>query len=73
VPSVLGLRASVASYARPGRPCRVCANRERGPIDAGLRVGHSPRYVARLYDLSRAALSRHKRVCLGLEGGRGDT
>jgi hypothetical protein len=53
--------------------CPVCANRERGPIDAGLTVGHSPRYVARLYDVSRAALSRHKRVCLGLEGGRGDT
>ncbi len=26
-----------------------------------------------LSDDDRAALSRHKRVCLGLEGGRGDT
>ncbi len=65
------MKASASPYARPGKPCKVCANRERGPIDAGLTVGHSPRYVARLYDLSRAALSRHKRTCLGPEGGEG--
>ncbi len=60
-------------YARREKPCRVCAHGERGPIDAGLTAGHSPRYVARLYDLSRASLSRHRRICLGPEGGRGDT
>ncbi len=58
-------------YARPGKPCKVCAHGERGPIDAGLTAGHSPRYVTRLYDLSRASLSRHKRGCLGLQGGEG--
>ncbi len=65
------MRASAPLSARPAKPCKVCANRERGPIDAALTVGHSPRYVARLYDLSRAALSRHKRTCLRLEGEGG--
>ena len=59
----------MASYARKGKQCRVCAHGERGPIDTALSARHSPRHVARLYDLSRAQLSRHKRTCLEAKGG----
>ena len=59
------MRASV-----PGKPCKVCAHIERSTIDGALGVGLAPRSLVRRYaGLSRKAVQRHKRDCLGLEGG----
>jgi hypothetical protein len=45
--------------------CRICEHPERALVDRVLRVGQSPRSVARRYsDTSRKALTRHRDVCL---------
>ncbi len=56
------------TVAKLARPCPVCRHKERKVLDAVLLAGRSPREVARVYDLSRAQLSRHKKICL--EGGQ---
>ncbi len=59
------MRANVS-----GKPCKVCAHIERTTIDGALGVGLAPRSLVRRYaGLSRKAVQRHKRGCLGLEGG----
>ena len=42
------------------RSCTVCAHPERGAIDRELVGGASNRSVASLYDVSEAAVRRHK-------------
>ena len=56
---------------RAGRTCAVCRHSNNVAISAALRAGHSPRYVTRLYDLSRPAIERHRRVCLVNDPGLG--
>ena len=56
---------------KPGKPCKVCRHSGNAAISAAFRAGHSPRQAARLYDLSRPALERHRRVCLVRDPGLG--
>ncbi len=42
------------------RSCTVCEHPERGALDKALAAGASNRSVASLYDVSEAAVRRHK-------------
>ena len=64
------MRADVMTPTMQRKRCPVCTHIERTTIDGALGVGLAPRSLVRRYaGLSRKAVQRHKRGCLGLEGG----
>jgi hypothetical protein len=49
-----------------GRPCKVCQHRNRAAIDRQLAQGTATRTLAAEYNLSKAAVARHKINCAGV-------
>jgi hypothetical protein len=49
-----------------GRPCKVCQHRNRAAIDRQLAQGTATRTLAAEYNLSKAAVARHKINCAGI-------
>ena len=48
--------------------CRVCEVPEKRTVEQGLRVGNSPRNLARLFSgLTRLQITRHRDGCMQLK------
>jgi hypothetical protein len=43
-----------------GRPCSICGHAKRGPIEAAVTAGTSPRSISKSYRVSRSAIQRHR-------------
>jgi len=46
--------------------CRICGHPDRIAIEAKMRAGFNPRFLAELYQVAKESLYRH-RICLGLD------